>query len=71
MTYMRKTLQIIFFLLFITLLIVSYRQSPPDWYKNIPQSISPLSFIVTLIAGHTITKVMFISLEVVISALLV
>jgi polyferredoxin len=68
---MRKTLQIIFFLLFITLLIVSYRQSPPDWYKNIPQSISPLSFIVTLIAGHTITKVMFISLEVVISALLV
>jgi len=67
---MRKTLQIIFFLLFITLLIISYRQSQPDWYRNIPQGVSPLSFIVTLISGHTINKVMLVSLLVLISALL-
>ncbi|MGQ9706839.1 MAG: 4Fe-4S dicluster domain-containing protein [bacterium] len=65
---MRKTLQITFFMLFITLLIVSYRETPPDWYKNIPQAISPISFIIILISGHTITKIMFISIVVVISA---
>ncbi|RLC39546.1 MAG: hypothetical protein DRH49_07965 [Candidatus Coatesbacteria bacterium] len=62
--------QVLFFILFAIIISLSYKQSPPDWYKNLPQTLSPLSLIITLIADKTIHPIMLSSIVVIVSTII-